>query len=139
MRFLPIARPSCASRCVSSAALGETSYSLSIIQPVPGPAGPQGPQGPSGVSGYTVMTSASPTDSAESRIVTATCPAGKTVVGGGHLVLPVSAAVYRAISVPTSRPAPASNAWTAVGIEVPLNHTATWQLTAYAICASLAP
>jgi len=124
---------------LEAVALSEATFSLSIIQPMPGPAGEQGPQGPAGMSGYTVMNAVSPNDSSESRILTANCPAGKTALGGGHLVSPVSATTYRAISVPASRPLPGNNGWTAAAIETQANYTANWQFTVYAICATLAP
>jgi len=122
---------------LEAASVGEASYSLSIIEPVPGPQGDVGPQGPAGVSGYTVMTAVSPNDSQETRIVSATCPAGKVVLGGGQLVLPFTAAVYRAIAVPTSRPNATNNGWTAGAVEIPTNYTSNWQLTVYAICAAV--
>lgn len=50
------------------------------------PAGPQGPAGPAGapgVSGYQLVSVESPTDSNPTKQITASCPSGKKVLGGG--------------------------------------------------------
>lgn len=54
-----------------------------------GPAGPMGPAGPAGVSGHEIVSATAfpaPTNVASFASVTAsaTCPAGKVVVGGGY-------------------------------------------------------
>lgn len=55
-----------------------------------GPAGPQGPKGDPGaagapgVSGIERVIALSANDSTSPKIVDATCPAGKKVIGGGH-------------------------------------------------------
>ena len=60
-----------------------------LPQGPPGPAGPQGspgpqgPAGPTGASGYQVITQASPSNSSTPKSLTATCPQGKVVIGGG--------------------------------------------------------
>ncbi len=131
-----------AANVLEAAPVGEASYSLSIIQPTPGPQGPEGPegpQGPAGVSGYITMTATSALDSTESKILAANCPAGKMVLGGGQLISPVSAANYRSIAVPTSRPTLSNTGWQAAAIEVPVGYATNWQLVVYAICATAAP
>lgn len=56
----------------------------------PGPEGPQGPAGPQGlpgVSGLEVLSQPSAEDSTVSKSVSVACPAGKTAIGGGAVVL----------------------------------------------------
>src|SRR5829696_1398132 len=52
----------------------------------PGPAGPQGPQGVKGdpgISGYEVVTCVYPLGNLNGGLVTAPCPSGEKVIGGG--------------------------------------------------------
>lgn len=93
-----------------------------------GPAGPQGDPGTAGVSGYTrVVGTPSATDSVSPKVVTATCPAGKVVVGGGAVG---SAATGLAIT----RSYPASTTvWEAA---LTAGAGPTWWAQAYALCAT---
>ena len=95
-----------------------------------GPAGPQGPQGVPGLSG--VETVIANNFSSQVRLeaqATATCPAGKTLIGGGAEV--VSQFAERKTGLVVSRPA--GNSWTATGRTF---ESATGvNLSVYAICA----
>ena len=65
------------------------------LQPGPtgpvGPAGPAGPQGAPGLAGVEIVTAVSVRDSDPTHTATATCPAGKTVIGGGAHILTLQA------------------------------------------------
>lgn len=55
-----------------------------------GPAGPQGPAGTGGISGYEIVYESVDNPVIQNdEIVRAYCPAGKVVVGGGHIVQPM--------------------------------------------------
>ncbi|HEX9122389.1 MAG TPA: hypothetical protein VF984_03380 [Actinomycetota bacterium] len=65
--------------------------------------------------------------------MTANCPSGKSVVGGGY-DLTASAGDVKKLAVVTSKPA-APDSWTATADETtPL--TNDWSLTVYALCVS---
>jgi hypothetical protein len=88
----------------------------------------------------TYMTETSVNDSATSKSVTATCPVGKEVLGGGVRINGGStdpkAGVAPSESAPAVSAANGRVGWTAGGREIgeePLN----WQVVAYAICAEL--
>jgi hypothetical protein len=97
-----------------------------------GPVGPQGPQGPPGlsareqVSAETVLTSASP------KNITATCPAGKRVIGGG---VELSGAGRARVTVTENTPAGESG-WEAEAFEA-VATGATWKIVVHAICANV--
>ena len=48
-----------------------------------GARGLTGTTGPTGVSGYQVVTATTPFDTTDYKTVTAVCPAGKQILGGG--------------------------------------------------------
>jgi hypothetical protein len=99
-----------------------------------GPVGPVGGAGPAGLSGYQFVTAASATNSTSPKTVTATCPAGKTTIGGGGEVGPADADLAIQASVPTD----ANTAWQVRAIETdPV--AANWSLSAYALCANVTP
>jgi hypothetical protein len=88
----------------------------------------------------TYVTETSVNDSASAKSVTATCPVGKEVLGGGVRINGGSTDPKAGVAPSESAPAvSATNArvgWTAGGREIgeePLN----WQVVAYAICAEL--
>jgi hypothetical protein len=85
----------------------------------------------------TYVTETSVNDSEAEKFVTATCPAGKEVIGGGARInaggavkVAVSAS-YPAVSGTNSR-----YGWIAGGRETP-EEGGSWQVVAYAICAEL--
>jgi hypothetical protein len=96
-----------------------------------GPAGAQGPAGPAGASGYEVVSvSVENGFFVTDEIVIAQCPAGKKVLGGGHIMNP---AVGR---VGHSRPHNNNTAWYVyidnLGGNTPF-------ISAWAICADVGP
>ena len=96
-----------------------------------GPAGPQGPAGPAGAPGVSqrqVVTANTASDSSSPKQLTATCPAGKQVIGGGA-ELDGAGGIALASSRPTG-----TTQWFAFGYEVNATGGA-WSLTSYAICA----
>ena len=94
-----------------------------------GPAGAQGPAGPAGAAGYEVVSvNVEHNFFVTDEAVTAQCPAGKKVLGGGHIMNP---AVGR---VGHSRPANSNTAWYVyidnLGGNTPF-------ISAWAICANV--
>jgi Collagen triple helix repeat (20 copies) len=93
-----------------------------------GATGPQGPVGPAAATGYQqVVGTATATNSTSPETATASCPAGKIVVGGGG-VLTAGARAALTQSQPTS-----TTTWTVTAIE-PTTVTDTWSLQAFALC-----
>ena len=103
-----------------------------------GPAGPKGDQGPTGpqgapgLAGAEIVTAESPTSSSSSRQVDVTCPAGKTVVGGGAQIYSASGKAALDESYPSN-----GTTWRATAYEV-VSTTSNWHLSAFAICATVA-
>jgi hypothetical protein len=95
-----------------------------------GQKGDKGDPGPPGLSEVQVVSAASATNSSSSREVNVSCPAGKTLTGGGARL-----AVGPALSnfVALSKSAPAGNTWSAAAAEIVASN-ANWTLHAYAIC-----
>lgn len=85
----------------------------------------------------TYVTETSPNDSEEEKSVTAKCPAGKEVIGGGARI---NSPAKVAVAVNASYPLVDSNngrvGWIAGGRETSVE-AETWQVVAYAICAEL--
>jgi hypothetical protein len=95
------------------------------------PTGPAGPQGPPGVSGLQRADASTSNDSGSPKSVSAGCPAGKHVIGGGARVFGGGSSE---VSITDSYPEADGSKWNARAIEV--NGTpGTWTLTAFAICA----
>jgi hypothetical protein len=95
----------------------------------PGEQGSPGPQGPAGLSDVSVESNTSDGNSFGSKSVIASCPAGKTVIGGGAYV----GGFYESVAIDITRPYVPSG-WMAAAHE----HTETsgsWYVTAYAVCA----
>ena len=102
-----------------------------------GPAGPQGPAGPAGlngVSGLEIVFATSPVDSLSPKTVTATCPGGKKVVGGGgyafNLGFPSEVALVASFPF-------GANAWRAAAHEINA-YVPNWIVRTYAVCANVA-
>jgi hypothetical protein len=89
------------------------------------------------VRNVTYVTETSPNDSEEEKTITANCPAGKEVIGGGARI---NAPAKSKVAVSASYPFVASNnartGWIASGRETP-EEPESWQVVAYAICAEL--
>lgn len=88
----------------------------------------------------TYVTETSVNDSATSKSVTATCPVGKEVLGGGVKINGGSTDPKAGVTPSESAPAvSATNSrvgWTAGGREIG-EETLSWQVVAYAVCAEL--
>jgi hypothetical protein len=98
-----------------------------------GPAGPQGPQGVAGLSNVEIVTKVSGVDSSD-KSITAQCPAGKKLIGGGataHAVFGHPKELTLLASYPSG------NTWKAVAREAS-PYAGGWLLNAYAICANVA-
>ncbi len=116
--------------CVSGCFLGHN-VTLGVVQAEGPGIGPAGPAGPAGVSGRTTVSHTSVTNS-RAKSVSAVCPAGKKVLGGGFALHgPVGA--VRSLVVRASFPRTA-RAWTVVVIEGRSTSVA-WSVTVKAVCA----
>jgi hypothetical protein len=105
-----------------------------------GPAGPQGGAGPKGdtgapgapgVSGYEIATASASLAAGNTKTVVATCPTGKTVLGGGY------SGVGNLLDTSESHPAgpvPVVNQWVVTAKNVEISSTV---LLVYAICAQV--
>jgi len=103
-------------------------------QGLQGETGPAGPTGPPGVSGREIVTQVSATDSMEAKGVAAVCPAGKVpIAGGGRVSVSLTGGPVLVWSAPS-----AANGWIAQAVEAAA-FPGTWSVTAYAICATVAP
>jgi hypothetical protein len=90
----------------------------------------------------TYVTETSVNDSVTSKSVTALCPVGKEVLGGGVRINGASANPKAGVVVSESAPMVAANngrvGWIAGGREVGSEDEAnSWQVVAYAVCAEL--
>jgi hypothetical protein len=114
-----------------------------------GPPGPQGVQGPigiqgppgtpgaNGVSGYTTAVPiTSPDQSGTSDTVTATCPTGTKVLGGGYSIATAVAGEAGDVVATASFPS-GTGTWQVNAQVVPgVTLTGTWTVTAFATCAT---
>ena len=99
-----------------------------------GPAGPAGAQGAPGTSGLQTVFTTSAINSTATRTLTATCPSGKTALGGGVAVTPTTATE---VAITASYLAN-STTWTASAQEVNAQ-AVSWGLNVVVICALVAP
>ena len=97
-----------------------------------GPVGAQGPQGPPGISGREQVSAETALNAAAPKTITATCPAGKRVIGGS---IEVSGAGRARVTVTESHAA-GDNAWEAEAFEA-VGTPLTWKLVVHAICATV--
>jgi hypothetical protein len=92
------------------------------------------------VKNVTYVTETSVNDSASTKSVTALCPVGKEVLGGGVRINGGNASPTTGVVPSESAPLVAATngrvGWTGGGREVG-NETASWQVVAYAVCAEL--
>jgi hypothetical protein len=98
-----------------------------------GPAGPAGAQGAPGTSGLQTVFTTSAINSTTTRTLTATCPSGKTALGGGVAVTPATATEVAI----TANYLANSTTWTASAQEVNAQ-AASWGLNVVVICALVA-
>lgn len=85
------------------------------------------------MSGYEVRTAATATDFTALKTATATCTAGKFVVGGG-----LAASGTTNVSIRVSAPAAGNTGWTVTANEQ-VTGTPNWSLSVYAICVTALP
>jgi hypothetical protein len=102
-----------------------------------GPVGPTGPQGPAGpaIAGLEIVSASSVIDDTNPKTVTATCPTGKILLGGGAQI--TNSAGNNNIALFASYPS-ATDTWTGTGVATDPN-VGTWSLSAHAICAVVQP
>jgi len=98
-----------------------------------GPVGAQGPQGAAGLSAREQVSAESALTAFGPKIVTATCPTGKKVIGGG---IEVSGQGRNRVTVTENHPV-GDNAWEAEAFEA-VATPLTWKLVVHAICANVA-
>ena len=94
--------------------------------------GPTGAQGAPGVSGYEADAATLGPNNTSDKSVTATCPAGKTVAGGGFSTVGLTGSY-----VLSNGPASATS-WT-VRLRESQAGTPTWTLTVTALCVTALP
>ncbi len=85
--------------------------------------------------GYQLVEAVSPNDNSSPKSVTATCPAGKRLIGaGGRVDAPGSHVPMQQFT-----PNPALTSVTATGVEDEAGTNANWSVTAQALCATAPP
>jgi hypothetical protein len=99
-----------------------------------GPQGPAGPQGPPGTSGLQPIFTTGASNSTVTRTLTATCPAGKTAIGGGGAVVPAN---NPGVAITSSYLTNATT-WTVNAREV-VATAANWSINAFVVCATVSP
>jgi hypothetical protein len=90
-----------------------------------GDQGIQGPPGPTGFTGYEVVNATEGPGPFAGFTVTAECPSGKRVLGGGFW--------GALVDVDKNFPGPLSTAWTVAGVASAVGGV----ITAYAVCANV--
>jgi hypothetical protein len=99
-----------------------------------GPAGATGPAGANGVSNYLqVVGVATADDETTPKTATATCPGGRSVLGGGYVLSAVSS--QSRILLTQNYPSSAT-VWTVVGTLSSVSGDTSYSLQAYAICGT---
>ena len=100
-----------------------------------GPAGADGADGLDGVSGWArVVGTASASNGTSPKTAVADCAAGKSVVGGGFVVVAASGNIAE-VTVSSSLPSDADT-WSVSAAEDNGNNIGNWSLQAYAICVT---
>ena len=99
-----------------------------------GARGPQGPPGPAGIASLERVDVVTPTSSVNSKTISAVCPSGKRVIGGGARV--TGAGAVR-VSIDEAYPDSDGTKFNGVAREV-VATAATWALQVYAMCAVVA-
>ena len=129
-----VTAPKIKAGAVTSSEVKNSSLLAADFRPGQLPAGPAGPQGPPGISGLQRFDVLSASSSSSSRVVIVTCPSGKRPVGGGARVIGNGAGV---VSITENFPDSDGVHWNAKANEV-VATPLTWQLQAYALCATVA-
>ena len=100
-----------------------------------GSKGSTGPTGLTGLTGLEIVTKIGSPQSGVFNVISAECPEGKKVVGGGASISPLGGAYYDDVVMQSSYPL-TDTRWQAVGAEVNPT-TGNWILEAFAICAKV--
>ena len=98
-----------------------------------------GPAGANGVSGWVrVPGTASASNETSPKTVTADCPAGTSVVGGGFVVLAAPGLGVNVAEITVSASYPSDgDTWSVTAAEDNDGDVGNWSAQAYAICASV--
>lgn len=88
------------------------------------------------VKNVSYVTATSPLDSEENKFVTAECPAGKEVIGGGARINGANTKTVVNETAPALSAAGAHFGWYGAGREVGVE-PGNWSVSAFAICAQL--
>jgi hypothetical protein len=83
---------------------------------------------------YQVIKAATANNSTGSKSITATCPAGQRLIGGGARITGLIVNEGLTVSFPVVSPQP--NQWTASAHEVNSSLAGNWALEAYALCST---
>ena len=107
-----------------------------------GAQGPAGPAGPGGATGYEVVRANGEFNTANFKVQSATCPAGKKAVGGGGSTSSGTGVSYVEDNVAIHLTAPFTtnsdnDSWLVHAIETIPDDFSTWRLSAYVICLSV--
>ena len=127
-----VTNPKLASNSVRSAEVRNGSLLRVDFRPGQIPPGPTGPQGPPGLSAREQVSAETPLASTPTRNITATCPAGKKVIGGG---VELSGPGRNRVT-PTENKPVGDNAWEGEAFEA-VSTPANWKLVVHAICANV--
>src|SRR5262245_520637 len=84
------------------------------------------------------VSSTSASNSTSEKTATATCPAGKQLVGAGAILNNAGSRVVIDSIVPNGSPNSAPTAVTVKALEDEIGTAASWSVTAYAVCTQLA-
>ena len=96
--------------------------------------GPAGPRGLPGIAGIETLVEQSERDASDVKAINASCPPGKTVLGGGANITSDEFAVAVALTASQFNATPTANAWFAQAIEMRPVESA-WQVNAFVVCA----
>jgi len=99
-----------------------------------GPKGDPGPPGPPGLSGHEIVVIENKVTAAYLNAATATCPAGKKVLGGGGQIVSGTTSASDGPFLWRSFPTTTGDGWTVAQAR---SSRGTWTLRAYAVCASV--
>ena len=99
-----------------------------------GARGPQGPPGPAGIAALERRDIVTPTSSSNTKTISAVCPTGKRVIGGGARVMGAGAG---RVSIIESYPDSDGTKFNGTAQEV-VATALTWALQVYAMCATVA-
>ena len=102
-----------------------------------GAKGDKGDAGPPGLSERAVVSAMSGINSESSRLVQATCPAGKVAVGGGGVAVPVITGSNAPIAVTRTSPF-GPTGWIVTAQEMSA-FGGNWWIQAHVVCAKVAP